>query len=606
MLIGHHVVDSSQSALDASHSTGSKSGTQTLWRWYPFSTPPVVVSEVVQDHSHFHLMDVCWPVATTGEWSIPAAFSMSIPILILITIPSTRLKSIVVWDIKTGVVIKNLVVDIWGLRRIVFSGNYTITLVTDYYEIFRTYDLLEGTLLCDGKILLQPDGWLGAHWEHENALRFATSSKINEKLAINIHQFQPSPTPLPQIVESFLVPPHYGNFSFSPVSFHASFVTDTEIAILHVRDSKILLRIEETRPLYRLPGGFSPDGRFFSCGTLEDKIRVWKNTPAGYVPWNNLEPRLPFDMLSFSPTAFSILTWGPGGIQLLDNRRRFPSPAVSHRKYENHLVAYSEDGTRVATARRGDSVVTVLDLQSGVPPQSINTEKRILDIGIVNDAIFIADTWELVSWHLEAGEVVRSACGGIAAETATMGAGPGAVEHFTLSSDCSWIGFTFGRTVFLYDVQAQRILNKCTMDRDIVDIRFSPYGRQLYFILEDDPGSYGRKGSARSCMPSETVDGWRIVNVTEGFTEDVWSRDGLFPPHGYRIRRESGWIEDSRGSKLLWLPPNWRMTCCLDTRWNGDFLALVDGRHPEPIVIKFQPQPLNLPPHSSPTHSSDG
>lgn len=201
------------------------------------SNPLVVISEVVPDHSPFHLIGVSWLLPVREP--IPSvAFPMSTSILI--SVPSTQLKSIVVWDIKTGVVAKDIMIDIWGLRRIVFSGNYTITLVTDYFKIFRMYDPLESALLCEGEILPQFDRWLGAHWSHEDALRFATSFETDESLAINIHEFQPPSSSLP-MVESFLLPHHDGEFSFSPVSFHASFVTKREIAILDIWDSETLL-----------------------------------------------------------------------------------------------------------------------------------------------------------------------------------------------------------------------------------------------------------------------------------------------------------------------------------------------------------------------------
>ena len=548
---------------------------------------------VVPGHLHFRLMDAYWPVATIGEG---ADFTARTPYHILTRVPSTRLKSIVIWDIETGAVVKDIMISVEGLREIVFSGSYTVTLVTGYYKIFRTYDALNGVLLYEGWILPLFDRWLGAYWEHGESLRLATSYATDSgKLAIDIHQLQPSSIPPFTMVESFVVPLDNEDFSLSPVSFHASFVTRTEITLLDIRDSKILLRTEAPQPLYSMLGRFSPDGGFFACGTLESEIHIWKNTPAGYVPWSNLKPRLPFDSFSFSPSAVSILAWGPGGVQLLDNRTRASSSNKMASSCHNggHLVAYSKDGTRIATARLGDNVVTVLDLLSGTPQRPINTAMRILDIGIIGNTVFTANTRELVGWDPELGEVARRAFGALVTEIAVTGTDPGLVENFTLSADCSWIAFTVDRTILLYDIQGQRVLYKRTMDRDVVDIRFAPYGRELCFILDDDfcECLAGVRGVQ---MLSEMAEQWRIVNVTKEFTEGVWSRDGLFPLHGCCIQRELGWIQDSGGRKLLWLPPNWRMACCLATRWNGNFLALVDGRHPVPIIIAFRPQPLPL------------
>lgn len=432
------------------------------------------------------------------------AFPISIPTPI--PIPSTQFRSIVIWDIKTGIVIKDIVVDIWGLRRIVFSGSQTITLVTDYFRVFRTYDVLEGTLVSKGEILPRFDRWLGAYWAHEDSLHFATSFKTDGKLVIDVHEHQPPSTRLFPVVESFLVQLHGGEFSFSPVSFHASFVTNTKIAILDVRTSKILLHPTASQRLYGPPGHFSPDGRFFACGTLEGDIFVWRNTSAGYVPWSSLSPRLPFDWFSFSPTATSIFTWGSWGIQLLDIHHNFSSPekVLSRCSHKNHLVAYSKHGAHIATARRGDNVLAVHRPFSDAP-QQFTSQKRILD-------------------------------------------------------------------------------------RGIVDVRFSPYDHRLCVVLRGD--SYEDQDGVPNYIFLEPVEDCHIVGVTEGFIEGGWSRDGLFSPHGYAIRRESSWVEDSKGSKLLWLPPSWRMTCCSGARWNNNFLAFVDGCHPDPIILEFKPKTL--------------
>ena len=241
--------------------------------------------------------------------SIPS-FALTISLPVLIPVPSHRFKSIVVWDIKTGAIVKEIVIDFKGLYRIVFSGYYTITLVTEYCKGFYTYGALDGTLLCEGEILPRFCRQLGAHWEHGDSLQFATSYTADGKSAIDIHQLQPSSIPPFSMVESFIVPPHDGEFSFSPVSFHASFVTWVEITVLDVRDSKILLQVEPPEVFYSGytgSGCFSSDGGFFACGIQDEEIHIWKNMPAGYMPWSCLKPRLPFRSFSFLPTAISIL-----------------------------------------------------------------------------------------------------------------------------------------------------------------------------------------------------------------------------------------------------------------------------------------------------------
>lgn len=87
----------------------------------------------------------------------------------------------------------------------------------------------------------------------------------------------------------------------------------------HTRCSGLtnLLCIKAAHPLYTPLGCFSPDGYFFTCGTLENEICVWKHTSAGYVHWDNLRPQLPFAGFAFLSTTASTLSWGSQGLELL-------------------------------------------------------------------------------------------------------------------------------------------------------------------------------------------------------------------------------------------------------------------------------------------------
>ena len=535
----------------------------------------------------------------TGLWlpqvrgQIPS-FTLIVSLPVLIPEPSASLNYVVVWEIKTGAIVKDIVINVQDLDGIVFSGYYTFTVVTDFCNNFRTYDALNGALLHEGEILPRSCHWLDGDWEHGESSRFATIGSHDGKPAIDINQLQPSSIPPCRMVESFILPPYPGDVSFSLTSFHASFFTQTEITVIDVRDSKILLRTEAPQALDLKSGRFSPDGGFFACGALENEIHVWKNTPTGYIPWSCLELRLPFDRFSFSPTSTSILAWGPKGVELLENHARVPlrTKTASDRDHEDHLVAYFKDGTRIATTRRGGNVITVLDPLSDAPQRSISAEMEILDIETVGDTVFTANARELAGWDLEAGEIVYRDSGAPVAEILVMGADPGIAVHFTLSTDGSsshftdnsWIAFAVDRTMFLYGIEDQVVFYKHTMDREVADIRFTPHGGQLCFTLDSD---VFEKVCAEGARLSEQ---WRIVDVLKEFTEGVRLRDGPLPLHGYRIQGGSGWIEGHGDRKLLWLPPNWRTTFDSDAMWDGNFLTLVDGRHPMPIIIASQPQ----------------
>ena len=518
-------------------------------------------------------MGAYWPTATAGEGtnSIVRAHH--------ILTRASPCRSIVVWDIKTGVIVRDIVINVEGrLDRIVFSGHYAVTLFTYPCGVICTYDALDGTLLYKGEILPRFDRRLDGHWEHEESLWFATSYATDGKRAIDIHRLQPSSIPQFSTIESFVVPLHDGISSFSPVSFHASFVTDTEITVLDVRDSKILLRVEAPRRLEYESGCFSPDGDFFACGLKGDGIRVWKNTSAGYTTWTNLQSRSRFEWFSFSPTGISILAWGGDfgglGVELLDNHTNILSPntITPDSGYGYYLMAHSKDGTRIATAWRGGNFITVADPVSDAPERSINTEMEIMDVGIVGNTVFATDLREVVGWDLEVGEIVHRALG-VVVEIADL----------KCESSRSWVTFTVHGIIFLYGFQGQSLYHRYTVDHDVMDIRFTPDGCQLCFITQTN---FPEATDPQSCTV-EPFMGW-----SQKLTEDLWSDDESSLFEGYHISPWSMWIEDDGDRKLLWLPPSWR-DYRWEGAWNGNFMVLVIESPQVPIIIAFQPQPLS-------------
>ena len=522
-----------------------------------------------------------------------------------------------VWDVQTGVAVTDdqfrgsvphmLVVS----EELVFSGNCrTATLLTGCGS-FYVCDVTNGTYMCKGKLAASSSFLLGGHWAHEDTFRVATSFKTSGKLIINIQELRPTINPPLLVVESFSMPPRDGGISFSPVSFHASFVSQREVVILDVRDSRVLLQVEAPHPPYTPPGHFSPDGCFFACGIKQVEISVWKNASAGYVPWSNLRPRSSFRTFSFSPTTSSILARGPTGVQLLEygNHLTIPSPNKFERQQqrENHLVAYSADGTRIAMARRENSVVTVLGTLPNILRRSFDTDMRILDIKIVGNVIFVADGYKLASWDLETGEPIHDD------ETSAIAASM-PHSHFMLSDNCSQIAFTQGNTISrsgdriisLYDVQARRIICNHATQHRFATIRFSPDGRQLWLAAVSlfFPRVSLAKLERVNDEDFADVTG-RVVTTPRARSGPSWANlfSPLFSSHrsrpGWVLEQADSectleWVADSRGNKLLWLPLGWRAEGWRNVRWDGDFLACVGGDHPEPIIIKFQSQPVSF------------
>ena len=492
---------------------------------------------------------------------------ISILILVFITREGDKL---VVWDVQAGVIIR--VINAGRCDKILFHGDQRIITLVQMDEDFYIYDALNNTQL------FRESGF-GTHWAYEDTLQFATSSETDGKLMINIYELQKTSNPPFQTLSSFPIPPYEGTFSFSPVSFHASFITKTRVAILGIQDSKILLdtKVAQSDPL---SGQFSPDGCFFACEMLENEISIWQNTPTGYVSLSILRPRLSFWGFSWSPTSISILCWGTEGIQLL-HPKNYSSPLPPGEdepdsQQGGHLVSYSTDWVHIAIAQQGDSIVTVLDYLSGTIKCAINTEMEIQELKIIDNTVFVADVHKLASWNLEEDGIIQRAC-----ETLAISA---SAEHLTLSHDCSQIAFRWGGQVSLYDIKTQKIIKSVKCDPPS-DIRLSPDGYQLWVTAFGGP--YGGPFS-HYLVKLEVMEDWRFVHVTRENLENEWSWIDLFSSYGFHVRLGSGWVVDSRDRKVLWLPPHWRVKDCEEVRWEDNLLAFVGSHHPVPIIIEFQ------------------
>ena len=184
---------------------------------------------------------------------------------------------------------------------------------------------------------------------------------------------------------SIFPPP--GRFVFSPISFHAAFITETEVTMCDIQDSKFLFQTKKGYCSSDL-GVFSPDGHFFAFKLSDNDIWVWSATSTGYQPWNTLRCRGQFQEFLFSPTSTSILCSDFWGIQLLDIGSHpnsfFHTIDTPHGRVDKHLVAFSSDLTYIATTRKWNTKVSVLDTISETSQEYPETEIKIEDMKIVD------------------------------------------------------------------------------------------------------------------------------------------------------------------------------------------------------------------------------
>ena len=467
-----------------------------------------------------------------------------------------------------------------------FHGDQrTITLVSRKQDVY-TYDILDGRGLYQGRTNLPDDSVLGANWTNGEILWFAMMSGSHNKPVIDIYELQPTPSlhilssfPLTQSME---YPINLTPFHFSPVSSHASFPIRGGVVVVDVQNSELLLQTELDGGHPSQAGQFSPDGCFFISGPFQNAIHIWQNTPAGYVPWSSIRLQVwPWKYL-WSPTSMSILCWSQGVLQLL-HPGNCPSPPLPNKamnqNQNDHLVAYSADKTYIATVRQSEGIVTVLNCVSGTSWQFTNAEMDIQDIKIADSTIFVVDNHKLVGWALETDGIVH---GTFSARRVTVDETlmiSGSWMGLRLSHDCSQIAFIEQEELVLYNIKTQDTIHKYigNLLEYLLDFWFSPDGHWLWFADVEDQYGVVELGAEQD----EVYMGFTAVDPVNG--QIIFNRSS----HGYHIRTYSGWVTDSRGRNLLWLPPSWRANSQSYMRWDGVFLALLNGNHPEPIIIKF-------------------
>jgi hypothetical protein len=132
-------------------------------------------------------------------------------------------------------------------------------------------------------------------------------------------------------------------------------------------------------------------------------------------------------------------------------------------KNGDHLVAYSVDGTYIATARQQDSSVTVL---FGTSQQHIDTGMAIQDIKIVSNTMFVADGHKVLSWDFSSSGVAQSTHS--AYEVAVSPIDPShkvhAIDFCALSNNCSQIAIATLGSISLQDIEPQGFLGPMTAE----------------------------------------------------------------------------------------------------------------------------------------------
>ena len=522
----------------------------------------------------------------------------------LLTRLSGMPTEIISWDLQTGVPVSTISPEKVGRERDCQGGSAyheeqeksTQLAVSVTYSgcgtmfgvLFRcskrhdvaniiTYDALSSTSLGDYPI---ERPFVDMIWTHDKSIRFATFRPGS--ITVREVGFVSAEHPATE-GESLPTPNNFdpsNTFLFLPTISRLAFVSENAIFVWDTQHSKLLpspMGIEQPTEMT-----FSSDGRFFACATHGPEIYLWKDSPAGYTFYQKITSSIRGRHPLLSPDGRSILAFGSVAFQLW--RTTDPTiplrsiPAQDIQNAEPFVLGFSPDESLVAAARLDKNTATVLDLRSGVPRLTINAGIGIRGLRVAGNTVVVVGDGKVVTWNLpqrdHALDVTVNINDSIRATILSPLSRSTSLPSTSISSDLRRIAVAGHTGLSIYDVTTGKYLVGASVP--VAMPWFTPDGRGVW-----SHNSHGR------------LVGWEIVGDSESNSLKMESlRPNWYPqsecpwtpPRGHNIT-EDGWMLDSNGKRLLWLPPHWRSEE-KSRMWSGRFLAFLHHELPEPVILE--------------------
>ena len=372
---------------------------------------------------------------------------------------------------------------------------------------------------------------------------------------------------------------------FVPTLFRLAFLFQRAVIVWDAQDSKSLLNFQATDHFcspqsYQLTTMcFSPNGHFFACGTSWSGVYLWKESDTGYI----LQSVIP-DCTSplLSPNGEWIIVYGGLKLQLLrivDPVTSAPStPTKPPRWQDQFILGFSPGETQAAVARWGETTTTVFNLKSADMQLIIDTDMSITGLRVDRNTIAIADDKRVITWNLPAGDYTLDVEANIV-DSMSFHA-PYSISYTSISPGLKYVAYISGTK------SLPLTLNLCNMStgkRAVVV--FWKYVNMLWFTPD---------GCDIWCGDSNSAKGYSIVEDTGSSSIQLMSLgstmqpSGGLPwqsPRGYKITHD-GWILNSSGKQILWLPHQWRPKN-EHIVWNGQFLGLLHGELPAAVILEL-------------------
>ena len=320
---------------------------------------------------------------------------------------------IIIWDIQTGGVIKEIECEITGngLELVWTLDGQSIGAISPRVLgtlTMHIYNITAGTIL--SSVTLQSSGKPYV-WAHDKSLQIATTTALDHK-GCRINIFEVDSTLVK--IESFPFKSNSNLGAFSPTTYRISVSTledhnhSPKLLILDIQDSGVLL--QETGSYGY--SSFSPDASLFGAFS-GDHLHIWRYTSNQYTQWREFK-QTPTP-LQFSPTSSSILSNAGSLLHVIHSDHSPATLAIESAITTNSIPrnAYSPHGNYIATTHRGKSTISIINLcsQNPSPSQFIDTNLDISEIVLTGNVLLVKGSDMVVAWLLTEDGVVDGILG---------------------------------------------------------------------------------------------------------------------------------------------------------------------------------------------------
>ena len=437
-------------------------------------------------------------------------------------------------------------------------------------------------------------------WVYGESLRFATiynsAPEDTGPMSITVWEVGFTPGATKTEVETFSIPESVKFSGYNAIRFPHSVIypqspsapllvtgnsRGTDALIWDARNSKILLRRQDANILNEM--AFSSDGRFFAGSFSGSGVYIWKHSPTRYVPHGKLASSTSAYMscLLFSPNGESVILYS-GSIVNIWRTKHFTAPLSDDfvdppLEINSFLFELSPDKSLAAVVRWGDSTVTLFDIGSGAPKLTIHTGGRVIGLRVTEDAVAVISGNKVITWKLPGrsflpGTTMSATDSALAVVLCPGEGGGGTCGLLSPDLRLSVIG------TFRWEIHSATTGGYLGCFFSGERSWLTPDGHNIVNVKDENEGEV-RKITAESAVgkPAKIIDAW----------EEQWGCP-YKSFRGYRIA--GGWVFGPNEKRLLILPPLWRLQSYMEERkWDGQFLVLLHGALPEPVVIDLEP-----------------